>query len=421
MNKISIALFALLLSAGTSSYAASYSVKQVSNQPISNESPLINDEGDVVWVGTDATFASRLYLYNAATATTTQLNNENVLIYSYHINKQGDVVWVGYASTGQEAFLYQAKTKQVIQLTSGNFNPFDDGPQLSDNGDVVWTGPQGTSANVMRYEAATGITSALIFPGATGQGYPRINGRGDVAWGATVGAHTQILLFKAADRSIVDISRRNRDDYFNVQINDRGDVLWNGSDGHDTEMYLYRGATKESVQLTRNDFDDDSFQLGSNGDAVWVGNATTSTRVITLYRARTGGISSIATLPTFPSVFPQIDGNADVVWKSYVGTDIISNLYDAASKKTIQLTNTPASQGFGAYDLVLADNGDVVWSLWDGTDYEVYTYQASTKATTQLTKNSGDDGIVSVNAGGDLAFMHFNAADSQIMVARKRR
>lgn len=140
--------------------------------------------------------------------------------------------------------------------------------------------------------------------------------------------------------------------------------------------------------------------------------------MITLYRARAGVSSDIATLPSFPYVFPQIDGNADVVWRSIVGTDFISNLYDAASKKTIELTK---SQGAGTYDLVLADNGDVAWSLWDGSDFEVYTYQARTKDTTRLTKNSGDDGIISVNADGDLAFMHFNPTDSQIMVARKRR
>ena len=419
MNKVSIALFALLVSVGSSSYAASYSIKQVSNQPISNFSPLVNEGGDVVWVGTDdSTGATRIYLYNARTSTTTQLNDDNV-VGSYHINKKGDVVWVAFVATGQEAFLYQAKTKQTIQLTSGNYNP-DNGPQLSDNGDVVWTGPQGASANVMRYDASTGITSALIFPGATMQGSPRINGRGDVAWNATVGGHTQILLFTAADRSVVDISKRNRDDYGNQKINDRGDVLWNGTDGHDTEMYLYQGETKKVVQLTHNTFDDDSFKLGSNGDAVWVG-FTNNTQVVTLYRARTGAISTIATLPSFPYIDPQIDAQADVLWKTIAGTNWIASLYDAGSRRVIQLLASPASQGSGPYDLVLSDGGDVVWSLYDGSDYEVYAYQARTGATTQLTNNTSDDGILSVNAGGDIAYTHFNPSDSQIMLAVKRR
>jgi hypothetical protein len=36
------------------------------------------------------------------------------------------------------------------------------------------------------------------------------------------------------------------------------------------------------------------------------------------------------------------------------------------------------------------------------------------------TNNNGDDGITSINVVGDVAWMHFNPTDTQIMLALKR-
>jgi hypothetical protein len=417
MNKKGILWFMLVIGLAGNSYAADhapadYSISQISNQPIFNQSPLVNQQGDVVWGGSSIA-GSSLFLYDRQTATVRPLGSGNVAYGTYQINRRGDVVWAEYGpSIG--IYLYNAKNNSVTQLTHDSYVPVDGAPQLSDNGDVVWIGPLGADIQVMRYDATTGATAALIFPGASRLGYPKINGRGDIAWLATVNNHTQILLYTAADKSIADISRPNRDDYAIQQINDRGDVLWNGTDGHDTEVYLYQARMKRAVQLTHNNNDDDYLQLGAGGDAVWVENRS-GTYVITLYRAATGRTSEIATSTRI--VFPQINARADIVWRDIVGTDFLTNLYDGTTKTITALTTT---QGSGVYDLGLADNGDVVWSLFDGSDYEVYTYQALSKVTQPLTQNSGDDGITSINAVGDVTWMHFNPTDSQIMLALKR-
>jgi hypothetical protein len=419
MNKKGILWFIFILAIvlGSNSYAADYtpagySINQISNQPIFNQSPLVNRQGDVVWGGSSVA-GSSLFLYDRQTATVHQLGYGNLAYGTYQINWRGDIVWAEYGSS-VGIYLYNARNNSITQLSADSYVPVDGAPQLSDNGDVVWIGPLGADIQVLRYDAATGATAVLIYPGASRQGYPKINGRGDIAWLATVNNHTQILLYTAADQSIADISRPNRDDYASQQINDRGDVLWNGTDGHDTEVYLYQAKTKHAVQLTHNNNDDDYLQLGAAGDAVWVENRS-GTYVITLFRAETDGISEIAT--STRSVLPQINARADLVWRDIVGSNFLTNLYDGTTRIITALTTT---QGAGVYDLGLADNGDVVWSLYDGSDYEVYTYQALRKVTQALTNNNGDDGITSINVVGDVAWMHFNPTDTQIMLALKR-
>ena len=407
INKMSMGLLAAL--ASSTVFAAGYSTTQLSRQPLNNESPLINAQRDVVWSAATPT-GRKMFLYESAESAVRQLNNDNAVYGNYQINVHGDVVWVSFVGTQQEVFLYTARTEAVTQISSGNYNPYDNGPQLSNNGDVVWT--QGSNVAVIRYNAATKTAAPLVFPGATLQAYPRINGRGDIAWLATVGAHSQILRFLAADKSIADISNPNLDAYGNQQIDDRGDIVWNGSDGTDSEMYRYDGVTRKVTQLTNDTYDEDQFKQGASGDITWVAYLPDGTNVITLYRAATGQISVIANEPRF--VVPKINARGDVAWTSIIGTTYSSNLYVASTNKIVQLTNT---QNQGVFELVLADNGDAAWSFYDGSDYEVFTYQAATGAKTQLTKNTVDDGIISMNAEGSLAWTQFNPTNSQIMRA----
>ena len=102
-----------------------------------------------------------------------------------------------------------------------------------------------------------------------------------------------------------------------------------------------------------------------------------------------------------------------MAWTSIVGSNYLSNLYVASTKQIVQLTNT---QNQGVFALVLADNGDAA-SFHDGTNYEMFTYQATTGAKTQLTKNTVNDGVVSIDAEGSLAWAQFNPTNSQIMRA----
>ena len=407
MNKVSIGLLAAIVS--STGYAAGYSITQISSQPLYNENPLINLQRDVVWSAATPT-GRKIFLYESAESAVHQLNNDDAVYGNYQINARGDVVWTSFAGTAQEVFLYATQTETVTKISSGNYNPYDNGPQLSNSGDVVWT--DSGNASIIRYSAATKTASSLVFPGATRQAYPRINGRGDIAWLATVGGHSQILHFLAADKSIADISNPTLDAYGNQQIDDRDDVVWNGSDGHDSEMYRYDGVTRSVAQLTNDTYDEDQFKQGASGDISWVAYLPDGTNAITLYRAATGQITVIANEPRF--VFPKINARGDVAWTSIIGTTYTSNLYVASTNKIIQLTNM---QNQGVFELVLADNGDAAWSLYDGSDYEVFTYQAATGATTQLTKNTVNDGIISINAQGSLAWMQFNPTNSQIIRA----
>lgn len=415
LNKISIGLLTAMV--GSTGYAAGYSTTQVSNQPLYNESPLINAQRDVVWSAATPS-GRKIFLFRNADSSVRQLNNDNAYYNNYQINARGDVVWTSFVGTGsqQEVFLYTARTRAVTQISSGNYNPYENGPQLSNGGDVAWTAPQNTA--IIRYDAATKVAAPLKFPNATLNGYPRINTRGDIVWNASVGGHSQILRFLAANKSIDDLSNRRLDAYANQQIDDRGDVVWNGSDGNgnDSEMYRYDGVTRRVTQLTNDAYDEDQFQQGASGDITWVVFLPDGTCSIELYRASTGQIVHVANEAEPRSVYPKINARGDVAWTAISGTTYTSNLYVAATQQIVQLTNT---QNQGVFELALADNGDAAWSFHDGNDFEVFTYQASTGAKTQLTNNTVDDGIIKMNAQGSLVWTQFNPSDSQIIRAVK--
>ncbi|MBI3775488.1 MAG: hypothetical protein HY273_08040, partial [Gammaproteobacteria bacterium] len=203
------------------SFAARYTVTQITNNTYADEYTKINAQGDVIWAAwlntTDTGWT--VFKYDAATQTTSQISSNNVFFDSYRINNRGDVVWTGFDGTDQEIFLYQAATKTVKQLTNDALDDTD--VQISDNGDVSWFEQRCSfvCAFLYRYDAKTQKVDGITFPGAARQGYQSINARGDIVWNAEVTAtqfqngqlvqvtnNQDILLFTAATGKVRNLT-----------------------------------------------------------------------------------------------------------------------------------------------------------------------------------------------------------------------
>ena len=178
------------------SYAATYSVTQITDDNYYDEYARMNDRGDVVWASwvNAADPGWTVFEYMAKTKQTMQVSSNNAFFNTHQLNNNGDVVWTASDGHDQEVYLYNAKTQTVTPLTNNDND--DTNPQISDNGDVTWLEQQGTTASnaiLMRYDHATMTSSAVEFAGATRQGYQSMNARGDIVWNAVLTDNQQVL------------------------------------------------------------------------------------------------------------------------------------------------------------------------------------------------------------------------------------
>ena len=418
MKKSLLLLGSLFLA--TNSFAASYTVTQITDNNYYDEYARLNERGDVVWASwVDANDPGwTVFEYSAETKITTQVSANNAFFDSHQVNNNGDVVWMASDGNDQEIYLYQSATQTVMPLTDNDND--DTNPQISDNGDVSWLEQRGTTASqalLMRYDAATMSSSVIDFTGATRQGYQTMNAKGDIAWNAVLANSQQVLLYEATTGTMTNLSNNEGVINSNQRIMDNGDVVWETYDLLTSKQgIMYYKAADHSVTSIVDDVGAHLF--GSNGNIVWV-SYTNGSYIISTYDPATGAVKNIATENS--SYAPNIAGisaRGDVAWSIIIGTSWISRVYNAKTDTIVDLTNT---QGFGVYELDVADNGDVVWSLWDGTDYEVYTYQADSDSITQLTDNQVNDGVTIINGAGSVLWNRFDASDNELMLAVKNQ
>ena len=260
------------LFAAMNSYAASYSVSQVTDDSYYNEYEKMNEKGDVVWASwvNAADPGWTVFEYDAETKVTTQVSSNNAFFNSHQINNKGDVVWMASDGSDQEIYLFQAATQTVVQLTNNNND--DTNPQISDDGDVTWLEQQGTTASnaiLMRYDAATMASSIVDFPGATRQGYQTMNAKGDIVWNAVLVDTQQVLLYNAATKTMTNLSNNESAINSNQRIMDNGDVVW---ETYDLLTYqqgvMYYKASDGSVTQVVNNVGGHLF--GTHGNVVWV-------------------------------------------------------------------------------------------------------------------------------------------------------
>jgi hypothetical protein len=414
------------------SFAASYTTTQITNNTYADEYTKINAQGDVIWTAwvntTDTGWT--IFKYDAATQTTAPISTSSVFFDSHRINNRGDVVWMGYDGTDQEIFLYEAATKTVKQLTDDALDDTD--AQISDNGDVAWFEQRCSNvcAFLYRYDAKTKTVASIEFPGAARQSQPSMNARGDIAWNAEV-TTTQIqngqavpvtnsqdvLLFNAATGKVRNLTNSYNSIDGVQRVLDNGDVVFEAYDELTfiQSLKVYRA---DNGRVTRIASDvSGGYRVGSMGHAVWsatVTVGTTTLHTLSLYNPVTRAVTVISRENS--SWGPFIDGvsaRGDVAWRSIVGTNWYSRLYNTATRTSVDLLVSQNSP----YELSLADNGDAAWSMWDGADYEVYSYQVATGSTTQLTHNTVDDGVISMNASGSMVFNRWYPNDSEVVIA----
>jgi hypothetical protein len=157
------------------SFAATYTIQQITNSNTGNYKPQINASGQVVWYGYYGT-SYEIFLYDPSTGIT-QLTTNNTSDTNPRINDIGQVVWEGYDGTDYEVFFYNPSGpfSGIYQITNNSYHDWQ--LQISNCG-VVYIG------NSDLYTFSTGIypINPIIISSPYNQSGPEINDICQVAW-----------------------------------------------------------------------------------------------------------------------------------------------------------------------------------------------------------------------------------------------
>jgi hypothetical protein len=149
-------------------------ISNISNRPYWDESPHLNNNGEVVWSGYDGT-DWEIFLYDGTK--TVQLTDNSYDDLFPQISDNGHVVWEGNPNTdNSEIFLYNGT--EVLQLSNNPLRDF--GPRINNKGHVVWYGIDGSgSFQIYLYD---GTRVIQLTDTSYANVLPRINGNDYVAW-----------------------------------------------------------------------------------------------------------------------------------------------------------------------------------------------------------------------------------------------
>jgi hypothetical protein len=163
-------------------------------------------------------------LYDGTTTTQIADDSED----DPRINDNGYVVWSGSDGSDDEIFLYDGTT--TTQLTDNGYADTD--PQINNSGYVVWQRHDGSDYEIMLYD---GSSTTQITDNVYQDYHPQINNNGYVVWKVGEGTATELFVYDGT--TTTQIRNPNRNDHL-AQINDNGYVVWKAYQGGQMEIFL---------------------------------------------------------------------------------------------------------------------------------------------------------------------------------------
>ena len=348
--------------------AATYSIRQLTDNETFDRVPRLSDNGDVVWLGPDNVSSDdEVFLYNSATNNTIQLfENDREYESDPVINARGDIIWRRWDGFNYNLFLYDRTTSPPIITEIANYNSDVWNPHMNNNGDIVFsTRPGGSNDDleVFLYVRATGVTYQIT-DNDTYDGAPKICGNGDIVWTHNDGDNEIILYSPLTDTTKI-LSNNNYDDHYVSDVNARGDVVWVATmPGSNYEIFLFDNASNSVTQFENTTCDESSPDINDNGDIVWSMSCPGIDREIILYNGSTKTAAPL-TNNSWDDYLPKINNKRVVVWKGFSPGRSAYDLYvyDSSEKSTIKLTDN----NFEEYIISINNSSQISWHAQVGS------------------------------------------------------
>ena len=207
--------------------------------------PQINNLGQVVYSSQDGGTDVEIMFYDG-TSVSRVTNNTNVDDESPGLNDSGDIVWMAASTTigsPYDIYLRDGVSKAIIQITTSAVN--EGKARINSAGDIVWPAWDGANYQLKYYKRSTQATTTIT-TGAYDNVDVKINANGYVAWGQQSTNDQEIYLRNGLTGTNKNISNNSAKDDGSPVINDNGWVAWNqdqGTTGTNDQIFVYDGLT----------------------------------------------------------------------------------------------------------------------------------------------------------------------------------
>lgn len=241
-------------------------VSQLTNNAYYDAYPQINNSGQVVWVGYDASNPNRhIYSYDETGVHNVSADSSLWVAEEFETNAHGDIAWSGAALDGTRGiFLKEGLDTTVLPLTLQQHGLLQ-GLHLNDSAKMVWaTGPSQSPLGREIFLYDHGTISQLTH-NSYEDSQPAMNRDGQVVW-ANFQDHTILSYDGSTITPVADFTGGNGQ----PKISDNGFVAWQGNDlsnPTDNKIWVYDGLT--STMLQSGATNDRYHQINANGDVVW--------------------------------------------------------------------------------------------------------------------------------------------------------
>ncbi len=270
--------------------------------PHHDTNPQINNKGQVVYQSLNQGTDYELMFYDGATVTA--VTNDNMTDESPMLNDNGDIVWMKsvVGSALSDIYLRDGVTKATTRITNTTVNEMN--PRINNNGDIVWDGYESTSSSyqIYYYKRSNGTTTKVSTISNDNM-FLEMNATGQLTWGAAVSASNyDVFVRSGLTGTNFNISNNSNDDAM-PKINDNGWVTWyrdTGNTGTNDQILAWDGTMLNPTtpttptQLTNDSYDHVDPRINNYNELAWVATGGTGTTSDTdIFSAVTGTCATL--------------------------------------------------------------------------------------------------------------------------------
>jgi hypothetical protein len=379
--------------------------------------PFINDQGVVVWTGSDGVQRG-VWRWDPISQIPQLIHpNSNTFGDSeIQINAKGMAAWRGDDGSHDQIYFWDPNVKTVQPISQVNSNHDNVGPLINAQGVVVWFGFDGSQWQVWRWKPKSPTAAKISQNNGDLREY-EVNAQGVVVWQDFDAAHhSQIWRWdpKSQPAKIISSSNSSHDNR-GPRINAQGQVVWYAWDGSQLSLWSWPPKSSTAAKICNISKGLSEYYLNAKGQVVWMqgDNATFLYQLWGWDAKNPGTVYWISKDNLGYNSDPQINSQGVVLWRADVGTDTQIWRWDFKSKTVTKI----AHPGYFIYSPLVNAKGQVVWIARDGSDQNSiwsWTPKSPTPQLVSMNDSSKDKMWLQINAKGEVVWVSLNGGSCSI-------
>jgi PKD domain len=393
MGKFRVGLCAIVWAAALSlaTIAPAQQIVNISNAPLYQRFPLLNDHGDILYTG--------------------------------------QVLELGYPTPRDEVFLFDAALGSARQLTVNT--PSLSSPAFNNRSDAVWSSSIGSGWRVQAYDAVLQLVETMLVRSGVQQSYPEINDARQIFWMETsdtkASGTTDIFRYDLPTRTTANLTgaagTRPGEANWGVQLNRRGDAAWyrDRKDGLFRLMF-YDSDSNQVLELSASGQVPFPIAVSEDKHIVYQQNylVGTSQRVgLFVADAVSGQVINLGELSGNPDTPLSVVANSrgDVAWQAVYFGDNFDNV---VTGHYLYLADTGTVESLPALanmsEMAINDGRQIAFTQTVNGQTDLFRFDFGSGRVAQITNDALSEGAPRINASGQIAWQAYDPAWNDIDV-----